>query len=364
MRYLLLSMFFLVSCVEAIHPEQATVSHPPARIRTLLPDLLLPLGVDPAIPDNFVAMSPAGKPDLIQGIFWGPKDVLEKYFQDPEHKLETPVIRVMLSPNVAQTHPNGFDPNMIKMWKKTFKEASRSLSMQQMHWGSYPVIAAHLKAVVKAEESNTEESSSAETPFENGFLFAYVGLNDSQGGQTLMFHLVPPTDRPLSKKDKKFWNHFLKNTRPLSDQELFLADGHDLQPGYTILDIGPLRFTLTAEKRMADGMVQLVVVPGELGSSFELQDMRECLMGANWHFGKPLLKVMGSFEGKSEEFGGFTFNNIVSILIDEVEEFSVQPNTLAADSPYQVFVRAQKELDPDAEDSFLIRFRSRIMTSP
>lgn len=354
MRFLILSILFCVGCLEAVHPDQAVPVHPPSRIRTLLPDFLLHFGVDPAIPDNFVAMSPRGKPNVAEWIYWGPKEVLEKYFTTPEHRLDSAVIRVKVDTCVVQTRANDFDPELVKSLKKACKGCAKTLSMQQMHWGPYPVLSARMKGLPEGEKvADATDPQSEDVVAPDTLFLAWVGLNDPEGGHTLAFHLVPPTHRALSKKDRQLWSHFLKNTRALEEQELFLANGHDLQMGYTVVDLGPLRFTLTAEKRLADGMVQLVVIPEKSSDSFRFVDMRECMMGANWNIGKPLLKVCGTFEGESKECGKFSFGEIVSILIEEVQEFSVQADRLEKNSPYQVFVRSQNELDPDAEDSFL-----------
>ena len=96
MRYLICAIVFLIGCLEAVNPEQAITVNPPSRIRSLLPDLLLDFGVEPAIPEDFIAMSPRGKPNLGEWIYWGPKEVLEKYFTTPEHRLDSAVIRVQL----------------------------------------------------------------------------------------------------------------------------------------------------------------------------------------------------------------------------------------------------------------------------
>ena len=77
------------------------------RILELLPNLLCPLAVDPGIPADFIALSPSGTLDPYDWIYWGPKDVLKAYFENPT-SLKVPIIRVKLSANVAQTGPNSF----------------------------------------------------------------------------------------------------------------------------------------------------------------------------------------------------------------------------------------------------------------
>lgn len=356
MRFLILSIFFCVSCLEAVHPDQAVPVHPPSRIRTLLPDLLLHFGIDPALPENFVAMSPRGKPNLGEWIYWGPKEVLEKYFTTPEHRLDSAVIKVKLDTCVVQTQVNHFDPELVKSLKKACKGCAKTLSMQQMHWGPYPVLSARMKGLSEgAKSADATDPKSAGVVAPDVSFLAWVGLNDPTGGHTLTFQLVLPTHRTITKKDRQLWNHFLKNTRALEEQELFLANGYDLQMGYTVAYMGPLQFTLTAEKRIADGRVQLVVIPEKSSDSFRFIDMRECVMGANWNFGKPLLQVSGTFEGESEELGRFTFDTVVSILIEQVKEFSVQADQLEKNSPYLVFVRSQNKLDSDAKDSLLAK---------
>lgn len=60
------------------------------RILKLLPDLLIPFAVDSGIPANFIALTPSGTLDPFDWIYWGPKNVLKAYFENPE-SLNTPI---------------------------------------------------------------------------------------------------------------------------------------------------------------------------------------------------------------------------------------------------------------------------------
>ena len=114
MQRIFISLCSIFVCIFTMNPLTATAPKATQnatndlRILDLLPNLLCPFAVDPGIPADFVALSPRGTLDPYDWIYWGPKDVLKAYFENPA-SLKTPLIRVKLSANVAQTGPNSFN---------------------------------------------------------------------------------------------------------------------------------------------------------------------------------------------------------------------------------------------------------------
>ena len=98
--YALFACIFIMNPLSAIAPDDTHEAKNDLRILELLPNLLCPLAVDPGIPADFIALSPKGTLDPYDWIYWGPKDVLKAYFEDPA-SLKVPLIRVKLSANVA-----------------------------------------------------------------------------------------------------------------------------------------------------------------------------------------------------------------------------------------------------------------------
>jgi hypothetical protein len=272
------------------------------RILDLLPNLSTPLAVDPGVPDDFVARSLQGPLDPYNWIYWGPKDVLKAYFENPA-SLAEPVLRVKLSANLAQTGPDTFSedlPEALKQWK------SDELVCTAMRWGDYPVFAARMKLEGRL------------------VLMAWVGLNDRGAGWTLMFNLVYPdkAGHP-DNEDLALWTGFLEKTKQLSDGEYFKARGLDMQEGYTLVTAGHAKLKMIAEKRKRDGELQVVVIPESSDVEFHYSNMDECFMGAKWKYGEPIVKVYGTIVFKRDNFKSIN-EYVTTIFFKEVSEFSFE----------------------------------------
>lgn len=272
------------------------------RILELLPDLLCPLAVDPGIPEDFIAMSPNGTIDLYDWVYWGPKDVLKAYFEDP-NSLKTPVLRVQLSSNVVQTSRNSFS-GMESL--AILKENDKSFAEYKTQWGNYPVFSLRTKMA-------------NQTTF-----VAWVGLNDPGAGWTLMFNLVYPklADHP-NDRDLKLWQNLLSNTTELQDGDFFRVYGQDLQEGYTIVNISGATLKMVAEKRQSDGALQVIVIPENADIKYHYADMIEGLMGARWKYREPIVKVYGEIEVDNKDFAA-VINHAATIFPKNVSEFSVK----------------------------------------
>ena len=226
------------------------------RILELLPNLLCPLAVNPSIPTDFVALSPSGTLDPYDWIYWGPKDVLKAYFENPA-SVKAPVLRVKLSANVAQTGPNSFNNEAsIESLKMMKKKDPVGFDFIEIQWGDYPVLAVR-------------------THSDDQIIFmAWVGLNDPEAGWTLMFNLVYPKENGHPDiKDSRLWDNFIKKTTQLKDGDYFKACGQDLQEGYTVVNVCGAKLKMIAEKRQSDGAVQVVVIPEGDGVEFHYFDM-------------------------------------------------------------------------------------------
>lgn len=272
------------------------------RIKELLPSLVKSLAVEPAVPADFVEATPEGSVSLYDWTYWGPKDVLEKFFKNPD-SLDVPLLRVKLSGNVAQTGADSFSDEDSFMKIKEMNPSA--FSMVKTKWGSYPV---------RAIQTEIEGHKLA---------MAWVGLNDPESGWVLMFNLVYPNKegRP-NKEDLKLWDDFISKTEPLSGRDFIKAHGQDLQDGYTILNVGGVKLKLTAEKRKKDNLMQVVVIPESSNTKFNYRDMDEGLMGLDWRQGEPLLKVYGEIESVDGNATNI-INYTVSIFYKSVDEFSV-----------------------------------------
>lgn len=273
------------------------------RILDLLPNLLCPLAVDPGVPADFVALSPRGAVDPYDWIYWGPKDVLKAYFENPA-SLKEPILRVKLSANVAQVGPNAFNNEAsMESIKKMKEEDPKGVAFLETQWGDYPVLALRV-------------------PYDRLIFMAWVGLNDPESGWTLMFNLVSPNEegRP-NKQDRQLWANLLEKTTSLKDGDYFKAYGQDLQEGYTTVNVGGAKLKMLAEKRQSDGTLQVVVIPESPDVKFHYVDMMECAMGAKWKYGEPMVKVYGEIVVNNENPKSIT-HYVTSVFFKTVPEFS------------------------------------------
>lgn len=109
-------------------------------------------------------------------------------------------------------------------------------------------------------------------------------------------------------------------TTQLKDRDYFKAGGQDLQEGYTLVNVGGAKLKMLAEKRQSDGILQVVVIPESSDVEFHYFDMVECLMGATWKYGEPMVKVYGTIALNNENFKSITYY-VTSIFFKTVQEF-------------------------------------------
>lgn len=273
------------------------------RINQLLPDLLCPLAVEPAIPSNFVAASREGEPNIYEGIFWGPKETLKRYFENPA-SLKEPILFVELSAHVAQKGPTQFTVDFDDLDRQFRNAGEEGCAHRDYKWGNYPIKA--ICAPVKGQKLET----------------ALVGLNDPNGW-VLMVHLIAPEEG--EKVAAEFWRNFLENTRPLSDWEFFKALGQDLQKGYTLVDQAGIKLKGIAERRKEDGKLLVAVIPTSPHTEFEFDHLLECALGSKWNFGAPLIKIYGTSTMEDCVTCKNELTHVISVMIKPVQEFSVDP---------------------------------------
>lgn len=301
--YCLFACAFITDPLLAIAPKDKQDVKNDLRILELLPNLLCPLAVDPGIPADFIALSPNGILDLHDLIYWGPKDVLKAYFEDPT-SLKEPLITVKLSEMVAQTGPNTFHKSSMEFLKKLKQEDPKGFASIETQWGDYPVLA--VRGIVEGHL----------------YFSAWAGLNDPESGWTLEFDLVYPDKKGHpNKKDRQLWESLLTKTTPLKDGDYFKALGQDLQEGYTDVNVGGAKLKMLAEKRQNDGTLQVVVIPESSNIEFHYVDMMECAMGAKWKQGEPMVKVYGEIVVNDKNVKSI-IKYVTSIFFKTVPDFS------------------------------------------
>ena len=274
-------------------------------ILRLLPELACPFAVDPGVPPHFAAVSPSGKLDARDWIYWGPKRVLENYLENPA-SLKTPIIRVRLSGNVTQIGPNTFSKALVNTLFEMKKASPRAFSSSEFHIGGYPLTAARARVDGKLQ------------------FYAWVGLNDPEQGWTLVFNLIYP-DEPghPDERDCELWRQFLMETRALKGEDFLWACGQQMELGYTVVSIGGAKLMMSAEERKCDQKLQVVVKPLMNNVTFACLKMEDFPIQTKWNDCSSLLKVSGSILKKDVNDRVSSINYVTSVFVKKVSEFSV-----------------------------------------
>jgi hypothetical protein len=264
------------------------------RIMDLMPNFVEIPAINPAIPDDFVAISP---PKHLDWIYWGPKDVLLAYFKDPK-SLSQPILRLRLSHNVSQTGPSQFsdEDRLLTL---------PGITQQKLQWGTYPVQAVRYQAN------------------DHLILLARVGLN-SLAQDTLLFQMLYPVQNDsLKQKALELWDRFMTQTSALSEQDILKVKGHDLNDGYTIVTINGTKLKVTAEQRVKDGKLRIAAIPLESDVKLKPKKVVKGLMECQWKHGEPLAKVYGTITSHNDQrLGTVVQEQVTDVLIRSVEQFS------------------------------------------
>ncbi len=272
------------------------------RIFTMLPTLDAPLAVDPAIPRNFVALSKDGTFDRNEWIYWGPKEVVEAYFQD-QSTLKQSILRVRASETVKQISADKFSVENDELCKLMAPMGLKRLFDVRMKWGKYPIYA------VTAE-------------FQKKWLYtAWVGLSDPQGS-TLMFELVYPGTKPTNEQFE-LWDVFLDKTKILSDPVYSQGFNAVYAQGQTNVMLYGQSLSFIAEQRYTDKLIQVVVDAKKSGFTPILDTVYFSYIMPDPNCGGPGAKVYLSLvrkEGEKET----VFTHMIPVLMKQVDSFSVE----------------------------------------
>jgi len=297
-----IGLFLLALFLHAahLHADEVDVTQP-LRISQLMPreGLFSTLAVEPAIPNDFIALSKEGEIVYSDWVYWGPKEILKAYFQDPS-SLSEPILRVKFTTDIKQRKYFSFDEKPLRDQVSSYLEKA---SFEFGRWGAYPY----------CRFSGWMDNS-------EGHL-AYVGLNEDNGA-VLLFHLIVPQKPESNAPALKLWKKFFQETKELPEPLFFKANGQELHIGYTIVDIVGRKIKVTAEKRKSDQKVQFTAIPQDQTVEFRFEKAFKTIMEVNWHHNKPLLKIKGTY---IVDEGWVQYSMTTSVLIKEVDEFSSIP---------------------------------------
>lgn len=293
--YPLIALLFSLSQLQA---DEIDITQP-LRIHQLIPRerFSVTLPIEPALPKEFVAL----EDNSSEWIYWGPEEVLKAYLKD-QNSLLVPILRFKLSPNIAQTKRGCLDESQFQ---NQFPKALGAVtSLHFGSWDEYPY------CTISGKMQGKE------------FLMGYVGLNHLESGSVLLFNLITPKEASADSAALALWNTFFEKTKKLPEPLLFKAEGQEIHPGYTIVDVAGRTIKAVAEKRKSDQKILCAIIPDDQTVEFQFKKLHQTIMPATWHHGEPLLKIDGAY---IVDKGWLHMSMSTSILIKEVEQFSSVP---------------------------------------
>ena len=328
-------LFQFLLCASSI--EEADNQPKTLRIVELLPSFPYSLAIEPALPNDFVAMNESASGDPYKTIYWGPRATLEKLKKDRgfinRDTLDHAIIAVQLSPYVTQN-----EIEKLKTSKTAFKEKFESLmktfgkqlpnirlknepTQASWNWGPYPVHSCEWQADCLT------------------LCMVWVGLNTPEG-MTLCCALISPSLHP-NKKDLAMWHTFLQNTTAFPESHLIQALGYDLQPGYTVASFHGMSAKITAEKRRSDGMLQIAVLSLDADLQFHSFRTVRGYTTTMAGFQEDIAKIVCLFRRKSDVHH-VQENKCVPLRVQTVDEFLVDVSEMKSNN--QLFVYQEEPL--------------------
>jgi hypothetical protein len=275
----------------SIFAEEAYPKSQKPRLRELIPDtwIVYP-SIEPAIPQLYV-MKHHGKGDIA---FWGMSDDLTKCTMDNRVTPNEPII-TMRHTDVIQLDGNSFSLSEEDV-KDNFKNLGfTNIQTRMTTWGDYLVMEARGELLGKTRYR------------------AWIGLNDPN--RWVMFvHMIISGDH---EKDKQTWENFINSTRKLEERELFMSLGQDMHDGYTHYDKNGVSILAIAENRRSDNLLAIMIKPENIETTFNYERAFECLMGSQWKFKAPCVKIEGVIKD-----GNNYCHTTLTVLTKEVDEFS------------------------------------------
>lgn len=255
--------------------------------------------VEPGIPGDYVL----GILQKEDHILWGKRGDIMAFALDPSGEISEPLFVVKHSFEVMQTGPNAFSKE--KEIKDLFsKQGIAIATAKKMKWGDYPLF------VIEGKKKDGK-----------GVMVALIGLN-SPAGYVISVTLITTGD---VKHSKKIWDDFLHNTRPLTEQERFIAKGMDMRDGYTIYKEGGAKLKAIAEKRTSDRKLAVKVEAKTSATSFQILDIQEGSMDSIWKRGEPCVRIFGRLTERSKSYGTIITDSVITVLVKNVDRFSFDP---------------------------------------
>lgn len=289
------------------------------RIVKLLPGLVTPLAVKPAIPGDFEALSPESTPDITRTLFWGNMGVVQGFLQNASN-LREPIVGVKLSNNMQHKAGTKELTGEKELLKEMKSHGYKVVKSRKLFWSIYPVWVVQLQ-----------------TPNNRALHLAWVGLNAPQGS-VLMFQLIYPEswDQKMAQ-NIDLWENFLTKTEILSDEKYFEANGFSLSKGFTLVDDEAAKMQVTAERRNSDHKLLVIVKPLDRHTEFDLNEINVGKIGGEWFRGQLIAKIDGQITSQVNGKRTVVPTHVTPVLIKDVDNYTVNLKELDANPRIKVF---------------------------
>jgi len=293
--------------IEEMFPKSDKV----LRITNLWPrDYLVHLPIEPAIPENFVLKTIPREVNHCGYFLWGPKDVLDSYDVDNPQSLTGAIFHVYTSMEMAQSGFKSFS-RVDELEKQYKKEKVSGLSKKNFMWGKYPVL-----------------TFDGKWPNGRDLFNAWIGLNYCSNVLVVKLAVPLSKGRP-NDEDRALWKTFLSNTNELPEPDCFLAQGFDMQSGYTHFEPNEAHLTCIAERRKRDNALQVVVFPRDKTLTCSFKKLEKGFAGTKWRRGDAIVKIFLTITKTLPEGGSNIWPNFpITVFLKPVEEFSLDAKAL------------------------------------
>lgn len=274
------------------------------RILKLLPYVVHPPLVDPALPASFILGQREGDPFFTLGYYWGSKKNLEEYFNDPT-TLSGCLIRAQISTKVKQL---GFDRFSCDENNHTLSAAGfTEIKTSKGKWGIFPYRELHVKG-----------------PRGRHYYQMWVGLNTDEGATLCFQFLYPAFLHEPTQDQKNIWHSFVRNTSLLGITDLLIARGVDVSS--TFIGVNPLSkyVQFIVEKRRVDQKLFIQVI-AQKTSAVTVQAIKDLPFISDFSLGQSFVEIEVSLATNKGE----KINEKIRVPYSVVDQYSFQGKMLS-----------------------------------
>lgn len=244
---------FLLLCAFVLSLAHLQAESDVDKTLRFLPDMVRPLAVKLAIPDDFVVgpapvILPRDKQvalplNLASGVLWGTAETIRQINEQPEAKkplISRGAFRVKMTPNIIQIEPKKFSFGDDESLKADLeKNGAKDIEIKRVMWGEYPVVAATFKL-----KDSTPQA------------ICWIGVNNN--GFTLFISYVFPPNKSSYADDFVVWNTFINNSSLLPPREFLKAQGYEFDEGTTTFSRARAKLKFTSQKVKGEKTVILI----------------------------------------------------------------------------------------------------------